>query len=57
MPGVVIHEGTSVGAMSLVTKSLDSWGVYIGIPCKRIKDRKKTVLDLENHYLNEKREL
>lgn len=47
LPGVTIGEGTAVGSMSLVTKSLEEWGTYVGIPCKRIKDRKKDLLELE----------
>ena len=44
LPGVEIMDGSAVGSMSLVTKSLNSWGVYVGIPAKRIKDRKKGLL-------------
>lgn len=51
LPGVMIHEGTSVGSMSLVNRSLDSWGMYVGIPCRRIKDRKKDLLDKEREFL------
>ncbi len=51
MPGVEIGEGSSVGSMSLVSKSLEKWGVYVGIPCKRIKDRKTDLLELEKQYL------
>jgi len=51
MPGVVIDEGTTVGAMSLVLKSTQPWGIYIGVPAKRLKDRKKDLLDLEKKYL------
>lgn len=51
MPGVILEEGTSVGAMSLVLKSTDSWGIYIGKPAKRFKDRKKDLLYLEKKYL------
>lgn len=51
LPGVIIGEGTSVGSMSLVNKSLDEWGIYVGIPCRRIKDRSKKVLELERQYL------
>lgn len=47
LPGVTIHEGTSVGALSLVTKDLKEWGVYFGIPAKRLKNRLKNLLDLE----------
>lgn len=51
LPGVTVAEGCSVGAMSLVTKSLDEWGVYFGIPVKRLKNRSKKLLELEEQYL------
>lgn len=51
LPGVTIDTGTAVGALSLVTKSLDSWGVYIGIPVKLIKNRKKGLLEKEMSFL------
>ena len=47
LPGVVIGEGTSVGAMSLINKSLDEWSIYVGIPCKKIGNRKKRILNYE----------
>ena len=53
LPGVKIGEGSSVGAMSLVTKSLDEWGIYFGSPAKRIKDRSKKILELEEEYLQD----
>ncbi|WP_309499588.1 acyltransferase [Sulfurovum sp.] len=51
MPGVVLAEGTSVGAMSLVRKSTEPWGIYIGNPAKRLKNRKNDLLVLEKQYL------
>ena len=51
MPGVVLEEGTSVGAMSLVLKSTKPWGIYVGNPAKRLKERKKDLLELEKEYL------
>lgn len=53
LPGVIIGEGTAVGAMSLVTKPLEPWGIYVGIPCKRIGERKKTLLEKEKRFLSE----
>lgn len=46
-PGVVIEEGCAIGAMSLVNKSTLPWGVYLGIPARRIKDRSKNLISLE----------
>lgn len=47
LPGVIIGEGASVGSMSLINRSLDDWGIYVGIPCKKIKERSKKLLELE----------
>jgi acetyltransferase-like isoleucine patch superfamily enzyme len=51
MPGVVIEEGTAIGAMSLVLKSTESWSIYVGNPAKKLKDRKEDLLKLVNQYL------
>jgi len=48
MPGVDIGVGSSVGALSLVNKSLKEWGVYFGSPCRKFWDRSKKVLDNES---------
>ena len=53
LPGVVVGEGTTVGAMSLVSKNLDDWSVYAGIPAKKIKDRPRDLLRLEHEYVRE----
>jgi len=45
-PGVTIHEGAAVGAMSLVIKDLDAWKIYKGIPAIYHKDRSKKLLYL-----------
>lgn len=39
MPGVTLGEGCVVGANSLVTKSLESWTVYVGSPARPLKVR------------------
>lgn len=51
LPGANLKEGVSVGAMSLVTHSLEAWGVYAGIPAKRIKERNKDILELEKNFI------
>ena len=53
LPGVIVEEGTSCGSMSLVNKSTEPWGVYVGIPCKKIADRKKDLLGCEKAYLKD----
>jgi acetyltransferase-like isoleucine patch superfamily enzyme len=51
VPGVALSEGTAVYAMSLVTRSTDSWSIYSGVPARRIKARRSELLDLEQRYL------
>jgi galactoside O-acetyltransferase len=48
LPNVTLEEGVSVGAMSLVTKSLRSWSINIGVPARFYKERKKNLLELAN---------
>ncbi|MDD3288181.1 MAG: DapH/DapD/GlmU-related protein [Alphaproteobacteria bacterium] len=47
LPGVTIGDGSAVGALSLVNKSCDAWGIYSGIPAQRRKDRSRRLLDME----------
>lgn len=53
LPGVTLAEGTAVGAMSLVVRSTDPWSIYAGTPARRLRDRKRDLLDLERQYLTE----
>ena len=47
LPGVTIGEGTAIGSMSLVTHTIGDWAIYAGIPCKRLKNRQKELLNKE----------
>ncbi len=46
-------DGCSVGATSLVDKSIKPWSIYAGNPAKRIKERKLDLLKLEQQFLRE----
>lgn len=46
LPNITIAEGTAVGSMSLVNKSTEKYGIYIGIPVKRIKERSMNIKEL-----------
>jgi galactoside O-acetyltransferase len=52
LPGVSVNEGASIGACSLVTNDCIEWGIYFGIPAKRIKERSRKLLELEKNFLN-----
>ncbi len=55
LPGVVIGEGSSFGSFSFVNRDSEPWSINVGIPFRKIKDRKKNLLELELNLLsNEK---
>lgn len=47
LPGVTLEDGVAVGALSLIKKDCKAFGIYAGNPARRIKDRKRDMLDLE----------
>ncbi len=53
LSGVTLDDGASVGAHSLVLRNCEAWGVYFGVPAKRIKDRSRKVLALERQFLED----
>jgi acetyltransferase-like isoleucine patch superfamily enzyme len=44
LPGVVIGEGAAIGAGSIVTKDLEPWGIYVGQPARRVRERPKEIM-------------
>ena len=54
LPGVTLEEGVAVGALSLVHKRCDAFGIYAGNPARRIKGRKRDLLELERLFLASK---
>ena len=52
-PGADIAEGCAIGAMTLVTRPTEPWGVYVGIPAYRLKSRRQDLLELEKMFHGE----
>jgi dTDP-4-amino-4,6-dideoxy-D-glucose acyltransferase len=52
LPGVTLEECVAIGALSLVKKDCQSFGIYMGAPAKRIGDRKRNLLELEAKFVN-----
>ena len=48
LPGVVLGEGSVIGANSLVTSDTEPWTIYAGNPAKPIKKRK--IGEIKNFY-------
>ena len=53
LPGVNIGEGCAIGAMTLCNKNMEPWGIYGGVPAKRLKERSKKLLELEAELVAE----
>ncbi|MFN9506215.1 MAG: acyltransferase [Rubrivivax sp.] len=51
LPGVRLEDGVAVGALSLVNRDCEAFGVYAGVPARRIKDRSRELLQLERRFL------
>ncbi len=44
LPDITIGEGATIGAGSVVTRSLEPWGVYAGTPARRINTRPREIV-------------
>jgi len=51
LPGVTLHEGAVVGALSLINKDCDEFFIYKGNPAKKIVERSRELLKLEKEFL------
>lgn len=51
LPGITLEDGVAVGALSLVKRNCDAFGVYAGNPAQRIKERRRDLLKLEKQFL------
>jgi dTDP-4-amino-4,6-dideoxy-D-glucose acyltransferase len=55
LPGVTLGDGVSVGALSLVKRDCEGFGIYAGSPVRRIGTRKYRILELEREFLSKDR--
>jgi galactoside O-acetyltransferase len=57
LPNVIIGDGVSVGALSLVGSNLEAWTIYYGNPLKKLTKRSKALLQKKEIFLNETKQL
>lgn len=51
LPGVKIAEGSSFGSFSFINRDSVPWSINVGIPFKKIKERSKELLKLEEKLM------
>ena len=54
LPGVKVGDGASVGSMSLINKDVEEYTMNVGIPCRKLKERSKRILELEEELTKKK---
>lgn len=54
LPGVTLAEGVSIGALSLVNRSCESFKIYAGVPARYLKDRSQGLLKLADKFTEER---
>lgn len=57
LPGVTLEEGVAVGALSLINRDCKAFGIYVGNPARRIKERKRDLLMLERRLMASKEKI
>lgn len=57
LPGIVLKEGSSFGAMTLINRSSEPWSINAGIPFIKVKDRSQELLKLVERFLRENNEI
>lgn len=50
LPGAMLEDGVAIGALSLVTGRCEAFGIFSGVPAKRIKERKRSLLEMEESF-------
>jgi acetyltransferase-like isoleucine patch superfamily enzyme len=53
-PNITIGEGAATGAGSIININLDPWGIYLGSPPRKCKDREsEVILRMEREIIKE----
>lgn len=50
LPNVELGEGAVLGALSLLVKNCDPFCIYVGIPARKVSERKRDLLEFEKAF-------
>ncbi len=51
LPGVTVEQGAAIGALSLVREDCSAFGIYVGTPARRVRERLRGLLEHEARFL------
>ena len=51
LPGTVLEDGVAVGALSMMRGCYPEFGIYAGVPARRIRERSRNLLEVEQLFL------
>lgn len=51
LPGVTLQDGVVIGALSLIKRNCQAFGIYAGNPARRISERKRDLLEMEKKFM------
>lgn len=51
LPGAVLREGSAFGSFSFIIQDSEPWSINAGIPARKIKNRKRNLLELERKMM------
>jgi acetyltransferase-like isoleucine patch superfamily enzyme len=54
LPGAVLEEGVAIGALSVIGKACAAFGIYSGNPARRVGERRRELLELEQRLLQQR---
>ncbi|MDZ4257989.1 MAG: acyltransferase [Gemmatimonadales bacterium] len=54
LPGSILEDGVAIGALSMVRGCCPAFGIYAGVPARRIRERSRALLELEQRFLRSK---
>lgn len=54
LPGVTLEDGVAVGALSLIKEDCKTFEIHVGIPAKRVGERKRDLIELEGRIVSSK---
>lgn len=53
LPGCVLAEGVAVGALSMVNRSCEAFGIYAGVPARFKRPRSNRLLEVEQRFIRD----